>query len=54
VPNDCNTCHIILAQGRDAELAQLSTAGVAFKHPDPGSIEGFLCSDCHNGKLQGQ
>jgi nitrate/TMAO reductase-like tetraheme cytochrome c subunit len=54
VPNDCNTCHIILTQGRDAELAQISTAGLAFKHPDPGSIEGFLCSDCHNGKLQGQ
>ncbi|HTB79540.1 MAG TPA: NapC/NirT family cytochrome c [Opitutaceae bacterium] len=54
VPNDCSTCHVILAQGRDAELAQLSTAGLTFKHPDPGSIEGFLCSDCHNGKLQGQ
>ncbi|MDE3083729.1 MAG: NapC/NirT family cytochrome c [Verrucomicrobiota bacterium] len=54
VSNDCNACHVILAQGRNAELTQLSTAGFAFKHPDEGSIEGFLCSDCHNGKNQGQ
>jgi hypothetical protein len=52
--NNCSTCHIILTQGRDAELSQLSTAGFDFKHPDPGSIDGFLCSDCHTGKTQGQ
>ncbi|HZP59360.1 MAG TPA: hypothetical protein VFB27_03470, partial [Opitutaceae bacterium] len=52
-PNDCNICHIILAQGRGADLSQLSTAGLPFKHPE-GSIEGLLCSDCHNGKNQGQ
>ncbi|HTQ31653.1 MAG TPA: NapC/NirT family cytochrome c [Opitutaceae bacterium] len=53
VPNDCNICHIILTQGRGADLSQLSTAGLTFKHPE-GSIEGLLCSDCHNGKNQGQ
>ena len=49
--SDCNTCHIILTEGRGTELSQLSTAGLAFKHPG-GSVEGMLCSDCHNGKNQ--
>ncbi len=51
VPNDCDTCHVILAQGRGATMSDLSTAGLAFKHPE-GSIEGMLCSDCHNNKNQ--
>jgi predicted flavoprotein YhiN len=50
---DCDSCHVILAQGAGAELTQLSTGGVAFKHPST-DIEGLglTCSDCHNGKNQ--
>ena len=47
--NDCNACHLILAQGSGAELQQLSAAGQPFKHPG-GEIEsGFQCTDCHSG-----
>jgi hypothetical protein len=49
----CNSCHVILAQGAGAELAQLAPNGVAFKHPS-SDIDGLglMCSDCHNGKNQ--
>jgi nitrate/TMAO reductase-like tetraheme cytochrome c subunit len=51
---DCNSCHTILAQGTGADLATVAPAGLAFKHPG-GDIDGLglLCSDCHNGKNQG-
>ena len=48
---DCNSCHSILAQGAGDSLLQLSPAGQPFEHPD-GDVEGFLCSDCHNGGPQ--
>ncbi|MBI2924665.1 MAG: NapC/NirT family cytochrome c [Verrucomicrobia bacterium] len=47
--NDCNACHIILAQGRGAELEQLTPQGQEFKHPGEDYEKGFLCSDCHTG-----
>ena len=47
--NDCNACHIILAQGSGAELNQLSPQGLEFKHPGEDIDEGFLCNDCHTG-----
>ena len=46
--NDCNTCHIIVAQGRDAQLDNLSAKGHAFEHPG-GDIEGAKCTECHTG-----
>ena len=47
--SDCNTCHTILAQGKDEELNLLSPAGQKFKHPgDP--VDG-ACNDCHTGGL---
>lgn len=50
---ECNSCHVILAQGAGADLAKLAPDGVAFKHPST-DIDGLglLCSDCHNGKNQ--
>lgn len=53
-PTDCNSCHTILAQGSGAELATVAPAGLVFKHPST-DIDGLglLCSDCHNGKNQG-
>jgi len=50
---ECNSCHVILAQGAGAELARLAPNGVPFKHPST-EIDGLglICSDCHNGKNQ--
>jgi nitrate/TMAO reductase-like tetraheme cytochrome c subunit len=45
--NDCNACHTILAQGKGAELDQLSPKGQKFKHP-ADDVDGG-CTDCHNG-----
>jgi nitrate/TMAO reductase-like tetraheme cytochrome c subunit len=45
--NDCNACHIILAQGSGDELLQLSSAGHEFKHP--GGDYDLSCWDCHTG-----
>ncbi len=46
--SNCHQCHVILAQGRGAELEQLSAQGLSFKHPG-GEIEGMACNDCHTG-----
>ncbi|WP_269524993.1 cytochrome c3 family protein [Coraliomargarita parva] len=49
--SNCNSCHSILAQGSTSEeLRTLHPDGVEFKHPG-GDVEGFLCSDCHDGTL---
>ncbi|MEI7731094.1 MAG: NapC/NirT family cytochrome c [Verrucomicrobiota bacterium] len=45
--NECNTCHVILAQGSGKELEQLEAKGQKFKHPG-GDYDG-LCNDCHTG-----
>jgi nitrate/TMAO reductase-like tetraheme cytochrome c subunit len=45
--NDCNACHTILAQGRGAELDQMTPSGQKFKHPGD-EVEG-ACNDCHTG-----
>jgi nitrate/TMAO reductase-like tetraheme cytochrome c subunit len=47
--DDCNACHIILAQGSGAELLKLSAAGQQFKHPGGELAPGDQCADCHNG-----
>jgi nitrate/TMAO reductase-like tetraheme cytochrome c subunit len=49
--NDCNACHIILAQGSGPEFEQLHPHGQKFKHPGDDIDEGFLCTDCHSGGL---
>ena len=48
--NDCNACHIILAQGRGVDLNKLTPEGQPFAHPG-GDIGEMKCSDCHNGGL---
>jgi len=50
---DCNSCHVILAQGAGEQLTSVAPAGMAFKHPS-SDIDGMglICSDCHNGKNQ--
>jgi nitrate/TMAO reductase-like tetraheme cytochrome c subunit len=47
--NDCNACHTILAQGRGAELEQMTPNGQKFKHPGD-EVDG-ACNDCHSGGL---
>jgi len=51
---DCQSCHTILAQGRGDELGRLAPQGVEFKHPGGELDPDLLCSDCHNGAIQGK
>ncbi|MCC7519341.1 MAG: NapC/NirT family cytochrome c [Verrucomicrobiae bacterium] len=46
--NDCNACHVILAQGVGKQLENLSAKGHAFQHPG-GETGDMKCSECHNG-----
>ncbi|MHB8519449.1 MAG: cytochrome c3 family protein [Limisphaerales bacterium] len=46
--NDCNSCHVILAEGRGSAMEQLNPQGLKFKHPEEG-WEGMKCNDCHTG-----
>jgi nitrate/TMAO reductase-like tetraheme cytochrome c subunit len=47
--SDCNTCHTILAQGRGAELDQVTIAGQGFRHPGDEIDASSLCNECHDG-----
>jgi nitrate/TMAO reductase-like tetraheme cytochrome c subunit len=49
--NDCNACHLILAQGSGEELEGLTARGQEFKHPGDEYDKAYLCNDCHNGGL---
>ena len=45
--NDCNACHLILAQGQGSEFRKLSADGQQFKHPEDLYDPSFKCTDCH-------
>ncbi|HOP97948.1 MAG TPA: NapC/NirT family cytochrome c [Verrucomicrobiota bacterium] len=47
--SDCNTCHVVLAQGTGKLLDNISAEGHVFVHPADEIPEGFKCSDCHTG-----
>lgn len=47
--SDCNTCHIILAQGQAGELDNLNAKGHSFAHPGGELDAGAKCNDCHTG-----
>jgi hypothetical protein len=49
--NDCNACHVILAQGSGDELNTPSPLGQKFKHPIDEYDPAFQCTDCHNGGM---
>ncbi len=49
--NDCNACHVILAQGTGKQLENLSAKGHSFQHPG-GDIGEMKCNECHNGAIQ--
>lgn len=46
---DCNQCHVLLAQGLEEELTQLTAGGQTFKHPVEDWDPEFACHDCHTG-----
>lgn len=49
--SDCNSCHLILAQGNGDAMNQLNPKGLAFFHIDAEYSE-FTCAECHTGGLQ--
>ncbi len=46
--DNCNACHVILAQGNGAELLQLVAQGQPFRHPGEPYDPAFQCTDCHS------
>lgn len=51
LPIDCDTCHVIVAQGPTAEVGELdsSVGGLDFEHPVPigGAWQTISCTQCH-------
>ncbi len=50
--SDCNSCHMILAQGKGGDLELLNAKGMDFKHPSGELDPELTCADCHNGGIQ--
>src|ERR1051325_1944224 len=46
--SDCNSCHVILAQGSGEQLDKLNPKGYSFFHIDAIN-EDFSCNNCHTG-----
>jgi nitrate/TMAO reductase-like tetraheme cytochrome c subunit len=53
VSNDCDDCHLILAQGPGGSRQTLDASGMEFVHPeDIGEAwKEMMCSECHTGVL---
>jgi hypothetical protein len=49
--SDCNSCHLILAQGSGEQLKKLNADGYPFFHIDSEFSE-FSCTTCHTGGPQ--
>jgi hypothetical protein len=49
ISNDCNSCHIITAQGSQPKLGTVSLQGLKFDHPGGEIPPEILCSECHTG-----
>ena len=49
--SDCNSCHLILAQGSGEQLKKLNADGYTFFHIDSEFSE-FSCATCHTGGPQ--
>jgi ribosomal protein S27E len=51
---DCNSCHLIVAQGPSESIAELETdfTGLEFKHPEDidGMWRDSKCTDCHTSE----
>jgi hypothetical protein len=51
ISHDCNTCHIIIAQGPGLEPEKMSATGLEFDHPGGDIGKELLCGNCHGGTL---
>ena len=49
--SDCNSCHLILAQGSGEQLKKLNADGYPFFHIDSEFSE-YSCTTCHTGGPQ--
>lgn len=51
ISHECNTCHTILAQGRGRELAEFTSSGLEFQHPEDigDDWKTERCDTCHTG-----
>jgi hypothetical protein len=49
IPNACDTCHMIIAQGGQPNPATMSLQGLKFDHPAGEIPPEILCSECHTG-----
>ena len=49
--DNCNECHVILAQGSGDQLKQLNANGFDFFHID-SNYSDFNCNGCHTGAIQ--
>ncbi|MEI6563144.1 MAG: NapC/NirT family cytochrome c [bacterium] len=51
ISQDCKTCHTILAQGPGKELAEFTSSGLEFKHPEDigDDWKSGRCDTCHTG-----
>ena len=49
ISNACNTCHIIISQGRQPKPETVSLQGLKFDHPGGEIPPEILCSQCHTG-----
>lgn len=46
--SDCNSCHLITAQGNRSEFEKIEPKGLPFVHLD-AEYSDFSCHDCHTG-----
>ena len=54
ISNDCNSCHIILSQGKQTDGEMINPMGLEFKHPVDieEAWKEMACSECHTGTSQ--
>jgi len=48
--SDCNSCHLIIAQGAGAEFEKMNAKGFNFFHVD-SEFSDLSCSQCHTGTI---
>ncbi len=51
ISHECDTCHIITAQGPGLEPQEMSAKGLEFHHPGGDIGKELLCGNCHSGAL---
>ncbi len=51
ITHECNSCHVIIAQGPGVELGTVSAKGLEFQHPGGDIGKELLCGNCHGGAL---